>query len=47
MNLALGQVYFQVGRFSEARAKLEAASRLDPRGPAGLKAIELLKNLPK
>jgi tetratricopeptide (TPR) repeat protein len=47
MNLALGQVYFQAGRFTEARAKLEAASRRDPRGPAGMKAAELLKNLPK
>ncbi len=47
LNLALGQVYFQAGRFSEAKTKMEAASRLDPRGPAGVKAIELLKQLPK
>ena len=47
VNLALGQVYFQAGRFSEARARMEAAVRLDPRGPSGKKAAELLKSLPK
>jgi Tfp pilus assembly protein PilF len=47
LNLALGQVYFQAGRFAEARTKLEAAARLDPRGPAGRKASELLKTFPK
>lgn len=47
VNLALGQVYFQAGRFSEARVKMETAMRLDPRGPAGRKAAELLKTLPK
>jgi tetratricopeptide (TPR) repeat protein len=47
LNLALGQLYFQAGRFSEARVKMEAAVRLDPRGPAGRKAAELLKTLPK
>jgi tetratricopeptide (TPR) repeat protein len=47
VNLAVGQVYFQAGRFSEARAKLESAVRLDPRGSAGTKAAEVLRNLPK
>jgi len=47
MNLALGQVYFQAGRFSEARKKMETAVRLDPRGRSGLKAAELLKSLPR
>ncbi len=47
VNLALGQLYFQAGRFSEARARMDAAVRLDPRGPAGRKAAELLKTLPK
>jgi len=45
--LALGQAYFQVGRFSEARQKLEAVSRRDPNGLAGKRAAELLKNFPK
>ncbi len=47
LNLVLGQVYFQAGRFSESRVKMEAAVRLDPRGPVGQKAAELLKNFPK
>jgi Tfp pilus assembly protein PilF len=47
LNLALGQVYFQAGRFSEARQKLETATRRDPQGAAGQKAAELLKNFPK
>lgn len=47
VNLALGQLYFQAGRFSEARTRMDAAVRLDPRGPSGRKAAELLKTLPK
>jgi tetratricopeptide (TPR) repeat protein len=47
VNLALGQVYFKAGRFSESREKLEAAARRDPAGAAGRKAAELLKTFPK
>jgi Tfp pilus assembly protein PilF len=45
--LALGQSYFNTGRLSEARAKLEEVGRKDPRGPAGRRAGEMLKNFPK
>ena len=45
--LALGQAYYKVGRFSEARARLEEALKLDPAGPAGRAAAEQLKALPK
>jgi Tfp pilus assembly protein PilF len=45
--LALGQAYFNAGRLSEARAKLEEVGRKDPRGPAGRRAGEMLKNFPK
>ena len=44
--LALGNAYFKVGRFTEARAKLERVARADPGGPAGRRAAELLANLP-
>jgi Tfp pilus assembly protein PilF len=47
VNLALGQVYFKAGRFSESREKLEAAARFDPLGAAGRQAAELLKTFPK
>lgn len=45
--LALGDAYFRAGRFSEARAKLEHVAKTDPTGPAGRRAAELLKNLPR
>ena len=45
--LALGEAYYRTGRFSEARGRLEEAARLDPVGPSGRRAAELLKNFPK
>jgi Tfp pilus assembly protein PilF len=45
--LSLGQAYFRAGRLSESRAKLEEVGRRDPRGPAGRRAGEMLKNFPK
>lgn len=45
--VALGDAYFRAGRFTEARAKLEHVAKLDPAGPAGRRAAEKLKNLPK
>jgi Tfp pilus assembly protein PilF len=45
--LALGQTYFNAGRLSEARAKLEEVGRRDARGAAGRRATEMLKNFPK
>ena len=47
MNLALGDVYLKAGRLSEARQRLETAARRDPSGPAGRRALELLKDIPK
>jgi Tfp pilus assembly protein PilF len=43
----LGDAYYRVGRFSEARARLEEAVRRDPVGVAGRRAAELLKHLPR
>src|SRR5207249_4732829 len=45
--VALGQTYYKMGRFTEARTRLEEATRRDPSGPAGRRAAELLKNFPK
>jgi tetratricopeptide (TPR) repeat protein len=47
LNLALGEAYFKVGRFSEARQRLEAVARRDPTGATGRRAAELLRELPK
>ena len=47
LQLGLGQVYYKVGRFSDARARLEEALKLDPAGPTGRAAAEQLKALPK
>jgi len=47
INLALGEVYFKAGRFSEARQRLETAARRDPGGICGRRALELLKDFPK
>jgi tetratricopeptide (TPR) repeat protein len=45
--LALGNAYFKVGRFTEARAKLERVAKADPTGAAGRRAAELIANLPR
>jgi Tfp pilus assembly protein PilF len=45
--LSLGQAYFKVGRFTEARTRLEEAIQKDPAGPAGRRAADVLKELPK
>ena len=45
--LALGEAYFRAGRFAEARQKLELTAGKDPNGPAGRRALDLLKNFPK
>jgi Flp pilus assembly protein TadD len=47
LQLGLGKAYFKVGRFSDARAKLEEALKLDPAGAAGRAAAEQLAALPK
>jgi len=44
---ALGTALYRAGRFTEARTHLEQAARLDPAGPNGLGAVQLLKNFPK
>jgi Tfp pilus assembly protein PilF len=45
--VALGQAYYKTGRFSEAKGRLEEAARRDPAGPAGRRAMEMMKNFPK
>jgi tetratricopeptide (TPR) repeat protein len=45
--VALGEVYYRSGSFTEARPRLEEAARKDPAGAAGRRAVELLKNFPK
>jgi Flp pilus assembly protein TadD len=47
LQLGLGQAYYKVGRFSDARARLEEALKLDPAGAAGRAAAVQLKALPK
>jgi Flp pilus assembly protein TadD len=47
LQLGLGKAYYKVGRFSEARARLEEAVKLDPAGPSGRAAAEQRAALPK
>ena len=47
LQVALGSTLYRTGRFTEARTHLERAARLDPAGPNGLGAVQLLKNFPK
>jgi type IV pilus assembly protein PilF len=47
LQLGLGKAYLKVGRFSDARARLEEALKLDAAGPNGRAAAEQLKALPK
>ncbi len=44
--VALGEAYQRAGRLADARARLEEAASKDPSGPAGKRALELLKGLP-
>ena len=46
MLAVLGDAYYRIGRFAEARARLGEAARRDPVGSAGRRAAELLKHLP-
>jgi tetratricopeptide (TPR) repeat protein len=43
---SLGQVYFKVGRFAEARERLEEAMRKDPSGRIGQAAADQLARMP-
>jgi tetratricopeptide (TPR) repeat protein len=45
LGLALGQAYYRAGRFSEARARWEKVAGKDPSGPAGRRALELIRTL--
>jgi Tfp pilus assembly protein PilF len=47
ISLALGIAYYRAGRFADARPRLEKVAQKDPAGPAGRRAVELLKNFPK
>jgi tetratricopeptide (TPR) repeat protein len=44
--VALGEAYQRAGRLNDARTRLEEASRKDPAGPAGKRALDLLKGMP-
>jgi Flp pilus assembly protein TadD len=45
LSLALGQAYYRAGRFSDARSRWEKVASKDPSGPAGRRALELLRTL--
>jgi len=47
VTLALGEAYYQAGRFSEARQRLEAVAGKDPVSRPGRRAAALLKGFPK
>jgi predicted Zn-dependent protease len=47
LQLALGQALFRVGRYGEARSRLEDVVRKDPAGALGRAAAEQLKTVPK
>jgi tetratricopeptide (TPR) repeat protein len=44
--LNLGEAYSRVGRFGEARSRLEEARKRDPVGAAGRRAAQLLQQFP-
>jgi len=46
LRLALGQAYYQAGRFAESRTAFEGAMRKDPSGPVGQAAAAGLAELP-
>jgi Flp pilus assembly protein TadD len=43
----LGDAYYRVGRFTDARTKLDAVLKMDPVGPWGRRSTEKLKHFPK
>jgi tetratricopeptide (TPR) repeat protein len=45
LSLALGQAYHRAGRLSDARSRWEKVASKDPAGPAGRRALELLRTL--
>lgn len=47
LELGLGEAYYQAGRFSDARIRLERVAGRDPAGALGRRALDLLKNFPK
>lgn len=47
LELALGRAYLKVGRFAEARTRLDEALKADPGGAVGRAAAEQLKSLPR
>lgn len=47
LQLALGDAYFRVGRFQDARAAYEQVIRKDPLGPQARLAIERLRGFPR
>lgn len=47
LMISLADAYYRTGRFTEARKNLEEVSRKDPVGPAGKRAAEMLKHLPR
>jgi len=46
VQVALGDAYYRVGRFGDARSRLEEARRRDPAGPVGRRAAQLLQQFP-
>jgi tetratricopeptide (TPR) repeat protein len=46
LRLALGQVYYRAGRFTDSRTAFEEAMRMDPSGPVGAAAAAGLAELP-
>ncbi|HET7747578.1 MAG TPA: tetratricopeptide repeat protein [Vicinamibacteria bacterium] len=46
VQVSLGDAYFRLGRFADARLRLEEAQRKDPMGADGRRAAELLKHFP-
>jgi Tfp pilus assembly protein PilF len=47
VTLAIGEAYYRVGRFGEARGKLEQVVKRDASGEQGRRAAKLLLNFPK
>jgi Flp pilus assembly protein TadD len=47
LMVTLGNAYYRAGKFTEARAKLEAVQKQDPVGALGRRATEMLKQFPK